>query len=102
MSDSNRNKPVDDCKEKTAPRLLERLQAALSASRFSEPTIERYVSWNRRFILFHGKRHPQTMAANEVEEDIEAGRIAVQLRIAEIPPAGDQHGQSAADQAAQQ
>ena len=26
-----------------------------------------YVDWIKRFILFHGKRHPSTMGASEVE-----------------------------------
>ena len=26
-----------------------------------------YVDWARRFILFHGKRHPKDMGALEVE-----------------------------------
>ena len=25
------------------------------------------MDWIRRFILFHGKRHPQQMGANEIE-----------------------------------
>jgi len=30
-------------------------------------TEQRYVFWVRRFILFHGKRHPADMAALEIE-----------------------------------
>jgi site-specific recombinase XerD len=29
-------------------------------------TEQAYVQWIRRFILFHGKRHPQEMGAAEV------------------------------------
>jgi Phage integrase, N-terminal SAM-like domain len=28
---------------------------------------EAYVQWVKRFVLFHGKRHPEEMAAREVE-----------------------------------
>ena len=34
---------------------------------YSVRTEEAYVSWIKRFILFHGKRHPGEMAAPEVE-----------------------------------
>ena len=30
-------------------------------------TEESYVQWVRRFVLFHGKRHPSEMGAPEVE-----------------------------------
>ena len=40
------------------PRLLDQLrQAALSHYGRPEPA-DRHVEWVRRFILFHGKRHP--------------------------------------------
>ena len=32
----------------------------------SRSTEESYVGWIRRFILFHGKRHPAEMEAPEV------------------------------------
>jgi hypothetical protein len=31
-------------------------------------TEEVYVQWIRRFILFHGKRHPRDMGAAEVKQ----------------------------------
>ncbi|MGQ9841884.1 MAG: integron integrase [Anaerolineae bacterium] len=34
---------------------------------YSIRTEEAYVNWIRRFILFHGKRHPKDMGAAEVE-----------------------------------
>src|SRR5262249_59429607 len=33
---------------------------------YSRRTEEAYVAWIRRFILFHGKRHPAEMSAPEV------------------------------------
>jgi site-specific recombinase XerD len=33
---------------------------------YSIRTEDTYVDWTRRFILFHGKRHPQELGASEV------------------------------------
>lgn len=49
------------------PRLLDRLRAAIRIRHYSLRTEEVYVGWVRRFILFHGKRHPGGMGASEVE-----------------------------------
>ncbi|MGH7354299.1 MAG: integron integrase [Candidatus Rokuibacteriota bacterium] len=48
------------------PRLLDRVRAAIRARHFSRRTEESYVAWIRRYILFHGKRHPAEMSAPEV------------------------------------
>jgi len=39
----------------------------MSMRHYSPRTEAAYVGWIRRFILFHGKRHPDTMAEPEVE-----------------------------------
>ena len=39
----------------------------LRTRHYSIRTETAYVDWARRFILFHGKRHPQEMGAAEVE-----------------------------------
>lgn len=49
------------------PKLLDRLRIHLRTRHYSIRTEEAYVDWARRFILFHGKRHPQEMGAPEVE-----------------------------------
>jgi integron integrase len=48
------------------PRLLDRVRAALRARHFSRRTEEAYVAWIRRYIFFHGKRHPAEMGAPEL------------------------------------
>ncbi|HKC25476.1 MAG TPA: integron integrase [Thermoanaerobaculia bacterium] len=48
------------------PRLLERTRTALRARHYSLSTEQTYVSWIRRFILFHGKRHPELMGEPEI------------------------------------
>jgi integron integrase len=48
------------------PRLLDLLRAEIRVRNYSIRTEAAYVDWVRRFIVFHGKRHPAEMAAREV------------------------------------
>jgi len=50
-----------------APRLLDQVREALRLRHYSLRTEQVYADWIRRFILFHGKRHPLEMGAAEVE-----------------------------------
>lgn len=50
-----------------APRLLDQVRDRIRAKHYSIRTEEQYVRWIRRFILFHGKRHPREMGAPEME-----------------------------------
>jgi hypothetical protein len=47
-------------------RLLDRVRDALRARHYSRRTEKAYVAWIRRYILFHGKRHPSEMGAPEL------------------------------------
>ncbi len=49
------------------PKLLNRMRDHLRTRHYSIRTETAYVDWARRFILFHGKRHPQEMDGAEVE-----------------------------------
>lgn len=40
------------------PRLLDRVREAIRARHYSRRTEKTYVAWIRRYIFFHGKRHP--------------------------------------------
>ena len=48
------------------PRLLDRVRAVIRARHYSRRTEKAYAAWIRRFILFHGKRHPLEMGGPEV------------------------------------
>ncbi len=48
------------------PRLLDQLRQAIRVRHYSRRTEKAYVGWVRRFVLFHGKRHPQEMGKAEV------------------------------------
>lgn len=63
-----------------APKLLDLLRDRLRLKHYSIRTETQYVQWVRRFILFHGKRHPQEMGAKEVEAFLT--HLAVEGRVA--------------------
>jgi integron integrase len=48
------------------PRLLDAVRDAIRVRHYSRRTEKAYVCWIRRYILFHGKRHPAEMGADEV------------------------------------
>lgn len=48
------------------PRLLERVRLAIRSRHYSPRTEKAYLGWIRRFILFHGRRHPDALGAPEV------------------------------------
>lgn len=50
-----------------ASKLLDRLREAIRARHYSYRTEESYVHWVRRFIVFHGKKHPADMGKSHVE-----------------------------------
>ena len=49
------------------PKLLDQMKEHLRIRHYSLRTEEAYLDWTRRFILFHGKRHPRDMGAVEVQ-----------------------------------
>jgi len=61
-------------------RLLEQLSDRIRVKHYSIRTEQAYSDWVRRFILFHGKRHPREMGAKEVEAFLThlavAGRVS--------------------------
>ena len=48
------------------PRLLDRVRADLRSRHYSPRTEKTYVAWIRRFVLFHSKRHPETMSEADI------------------------------------
>jgi integron integrase len=48
------------------PRLLDRVRHACRVRHYSLRTEDAYADWVRRYVLFHGKRHPAEMGAAEV------------------------------------
>jgi integron integrase len=50
------------------PRLLDRVRAACRVRHYSIRTEDCYADWVKRFVLFHGKRHPLEMGAAEINQ----------------------------------
>ena len=50
------------------PRLLDRVREAIRTRHYSRRTEKTYVAWIRRYILFHGKRHPAEMGPAEITQ----------------------------------
>ncbi len=46
-----------------APKLLDIVRDKLRLKHYSLRTEQAYVDWIKRYILFHGKRHPREMGA---------------------------------------
>lgn len=49
-----------------APRLLDQVREAIRYRHYSYRTEQAYVGWVRRFVLFHGRRHPRELGGEEV------------------------------------
>jgi integron integrase len=58
---------------------LDQVRDAIRARHMSPRTEEAYVHWIRRFILFHGKRHPNQMGPPEITAFLTA--LAVQRHV---------------------
>jgi hypothetical protein len=58
--------PAPASTQSQEPKLLDRVRAAVRVRHYSRRTEEAYVTWIRRFIVFHGKRHPSEMGGDEI------------------------------------
>lgn len=65
--------------EKEEPRLLTRVRGAIRVRHLSLRAEKAYLHWVRRYILFHGKRHPAEMGEKEVNTFLT--HLAVEKRI---------------------
>src|SRR5258705_11406024 len=61
-------------------KLLEQVSEVMRFKHYSLRTERTYREWIRRFILFHGKRHPREMGATEVGSFL--SHLAVQRHVA--------------------
>ncbi len=61
-------------------KLLDQVREAIRIKHYSYRTEESYVYWIRRFILFHGKRHPKEMGKAEIEAFL--SHLAIEEQVA--------------------
>ena len=66
--------------EPPKPRLLDRVRHAIETRHYSRRPEKAYVHWIKRYIFFHGKRHPAEMGAAEVAAFLTS--LAVQGKVA--------------------
>jgi integron integrase len=64
----------------SAPRLLDQLRDKIRLLHYSIRTEEAYVDWVRRFVVFHGMRHPSELDGADVEGFLT--HLAVQRHVA--------------------
>ena len=53
---------------KPRTKLLPQVRDACRARQYSPRTEDAYVGWIRRFIIFHGKRHPAELGSEHVAQ----------------------------------
>lgn len=61
------------------PRLLQQLRQALRVHHYSRRTEEAYVGWVRRYVRFHGLRHPAELGGDEIRRFLTALADRAQL-----------------------
>jgi integron integrase len=54
--------------DKPPKKLLEQVRDIIRIKHYSYKTEKSYLSWIKRYILFHNKRHPREMGAQEIED----------------------------------
>lgn len=68
-----------------SPKLLDQVRDKIRVKHYSIRTETQYLQWIKRFILFHGKRHPREMGAAEVEAFLShlatAGNVSASTQI---------------------
>lgn len=52
----------------TPPKLLDQVREAARLRHLSLRTEQAYLGWIRRYVLFHGKRHPRDMSVDEIRD----------------------------------
>lgn len=63
-----------------SPRLMDQVRDTLRVHHYSLRTEQSYLQWIRRFIIFHGKRHPREMGADQISAFLT--HLAVQKDVA--------------------
>ena len=61
-------------------KLLDQVREIIRRKHYSPKTEQAYLNWIKQYILFHDKKHPQDMAATEVESFLTY--LAVERKVA--------------------
>src|SRR5690349_16794693 len=71
---------IEACMTTPQPKLLDQVRGLMRGRHYSLRTEESYVNWIRRFVQFHGLRHPRDMGRAEVERFLT--HLAVEEQVA--------------------
>jgi integron integrase len=71
--------PEDDSQRHAGVRFMDLVRRRLGERRFSPRTCEAYIQWIRRYIRFHGRRHPNDLDERDVGGYLSA--LAVELGV---------------------
>src|SRR5262245_32856927 len=80
IKNAKASRPADGFIPNPKLKLLDQVSEVIRFKHYSIRTERSYRDWIRRFILFHGKRHPREMGATEVGSFL--SNLAVQHRVA--------------------
>ena len=58
---------MENTSDSQSPKLLDQIRNKLRVKHYAIRTEEQYLHWIKRYILFHGKRHPKDMGAAQIE-----------------------------------
>ena len=72
------------------PKLLDQMRDVIRQKHYLIRTEEAYLQWVRRYILFHGKRHPKDVGVVEIEAFLT--HLAVHGNVAAVPSPPNQWG----------
>ena len=66
--------PTSSTPPPRSERLIDSVRAAIRVRHYSRRTERAYLSWIKRFVRYHGLRHPRELGAAEVTAYSETGR----------------------------
>lgn len=66
--------------EANKPKFLDQIRQLMRLRHYSRRTEEAYIGWIRRYIVFHGKRHPRDLGESDIAKFLSS--LAVEGRVA--------------------
>ncbi|MBW2741713.1 MAG: phage integrase N-terminal SAM-like domain-containing protein [Deltaproteobacteria bacterium] len=54
------------------PKLLDQVRNRIRCKHYSIRTEQAYIEWIKKFIFYHGKRHPAEMGKKEISKGIKS------------------------------
>jgi integrase-like protein len=66
--------------DRSKPKLLDQVRQLIRLRHYSLRTEDAYIGWIRRYVLFHGKRHPRELDEKHVSQFLTS--LAINGRVA--------------------